>query len=496
MNVAKTTAAGKMVIFLLAAVYIAQQLTHWPPLVYVIGCLACSAVLLMLPQLKGVAKWLTLSFLTCGAAIMLAQRVAVGGWLEAAGMNATLVTLFVFAPLFGIPVRLPEYVAALKRFYETRMRSDTALFIGTQLLTQIMGGFINVGSIPVVYHLVFVKPRSSRISMLLAAAINRGFGGAICWSPYFAAMTLVTSALSLNWSALLPYLIGLALLSITASVAADWKALMAKDEQVADVNVRAVETGIDDAAGPAAAQSIVGADKVRRGEKGGAAPVPASRHKMSTRGESAASSFPLGLALYLAAATAAILLLEQLLSLPMVIITCISAIVFPLVWCVAKGAMPVFRQGLGNHVNVTLPALQKEITLFLAAGFFSGSIATTGLGASIPDLLLLIPLPIALSFSLFTLLLMAGTSLIGLHPIVVTSILATTIDPALVQISPVYFAILLLGSWGLSNPISPASAVNNLLAGLFNKSVFELARPNYKYAAALGLLLLVYLMFI
>ncbi len=37
-------------------------------------------------------------------------------WFEAAGINVTLVTLFVFAPLFGIPVRLPEYVEALKRF--------------------------------------------------------------------------------------------------------------------------------------------------------------------------------------------------------------------------------------------------------------------------------------------------------------------------------------------------------------------------------------------
>ena len=206
--------------------------------------------------------------------------------------------------------------------------------------------------------------------------------------------------------------------------------------------------------------------------------------------------FPIGLGIYLLLATAAILLLEQLIELPMVLITCMAAVVFPLLWCLAKGALPTFRQGLKNHLTVTLPALQKEITLFLAAGFFSGSISATGFGNVIPSLLGHIPLPIALSFSIFTIVMIASTSLIGLHPIVLVTILASSIDPAAVQISPIYFAVLLLGSWGLSNPISPASAVNNLLAGLFNKSVFELARPNYIFAAVMGLALLLFLMMI
>ncbi|WP_338553681.1 hypothetical protein [Paenibacillus sp. KS-LC4] len=461
----------RAIVFALAAVFIFQQLTHFEPLVYVLGGLSFLAVLLLLPKLKGVARWLTLFFMTGGMALMLVQQQDVAYWFKAASMNATLVTLFVFAPLFGIPVRLPEYVAALKRFYETRMRSSSALFIGTQLMTHIMGGFINVGSIPVVYHLVFVKPRSERLSGLLANALNRGFGGAICWSPYFAAMALVTSSLKLNWSALLPYLIGLSLISLLASVVVDFKLLRAKDESN---ELLAVE------AGGSSKETVEAGDsqKEQSGEQ--------------DKGESA--SFPIGLGLYLLLATAAILLLEQLIELPMVLITCMAAVVFPLLWCLAKGALPTFRQGLNNHLTVTLPALQKEITLFLAAGFFSGSISATGFGDVIPSLLGYIPLPIALSFSIFTIVILASTSLIGLHPIVLVTILASSIDPAAVQISPIYFGVLLLGSWGLSNPISPASAANNLLAGLFNKSTFGLARPNYRFAALMGLALLLYLM--
>lgn len=473
MMVGTKAVIDRAVIFALAAVFIFQQLTHLEPLVYVLGGLSFLAVLLLLPKLKGVALWLTLFFMTGGIALMLVQHQAAAYWFKAASMNATLVTLFVFAPLFGIPVRLPGYVAALKSFYETRMRSHTALFIGTQLMTHIMGGFINVGSIPVVYHLVFVKPRSGRLSGLLANALNRGFGGAICWSPYFAAMALVTSALRLNWSALLPYLIGLSLISLLVSVVVDFKRLRAKDEVSELV---AAEAG--------------GWSKEATGV------VESQNGQSSEKDNGRRASFPIGLGIYLLMATAAILLLEQLIDLPMVLITCMAAVVFPLLWCLAKGALSTFRQGLKNHLTVTLPALQKEITLFLAAGFFSGSISATGFGNVIPSLLGHIPLPIALSFSIFTIVLIASTSLIGLHPIVLVTILANSIDPAVVQISPIYFAVLLLGSWGLSNPISPASAVNNLLAGLFNKSVFELARPNYIFAAVMGLALLLYLMMI
>ncbi len=443
------------VIFSLAAVFIAQQLTHWQPLSLLLGSLVFIAIALLLPQLKGITLWLTVSFMAVGVLLLLLQKVNAAFWFEAAGINVTLVTLFVFAPLFGIPVRLPEYIEALNRFYQTRVRNRSVLFAGTQLLTQMMGVFLNVGAIPVVYHVVFAKPHPG-MSLLLANALNRGFAGAIFWSPYFAAMAVVISSLSLNWSTLLPYLLGLSLISLLVSLSVDYKGL-----RYAESTLPQTEGEVIDQAEPAA-----------------------------NKGKSA---FPAGLGVYLASAIVVILVLERLVELPMVLITCMAAVLFPLIWCLAKGALAIYRQGLANHVMVTLPALKKEMTLFLAAGFFSGSIGTTGFGASVPVLLELLPFPISLSFSIFTVALITVTSMAGLHPIVLVTILATGIDPAVVHISPNYFAVLLLGSWGLSNTVSPASAVNNLLAGLYKKPVYEFALPNYKFAALMAVMLLLYL---
>lgn len=441
-------ATERTIIFAIAAVYIVQQLTELEMLTPVLGCLVFMAIALLLPNLKGLTLWLTVSFMVAGSVLMLLQKVEASVWFESAGINVTIVTLFLFAPLFGIPVRLPEYVEALKRFYEENFRSKAALFIGTQFLTQIMGVFINVGSIPVVYQMVFVKPQPG-MSRLLANALNRGFAGAILWSPYFAAMTLVTSALDLPWSSVLPYLLGLAVLSLVISLAVDFREL--KEAETEPPQLEPAE------------------------KQGGAV-------------------FPIGLGIYLISAIIAIFILEQLVELPMVMLICMAAVLFPLIWCMTKRSIAVYRHGLKNHVTVTLPALQKEITLFLAAGFFSGSIGATRFGSSVPAMLEQIPLSVSLTFSLFTVVLIAGTSLIGLHPIVPVTILAGGIDPASVQISPMYFAVLLLGSWSLSNPISPASAVNNLLAGLFKKPVFEVAVPNYKFAGCMAIILIIYLM--
>lgn len=448
MTFAVKAAMEKTIIFSIAAVYIIKQLTQLAMLTPLLGCLVFIAIALLLPKLKGLMLWLTVSFMVVGAVLMLLQKADARVWFEAAEINVTIVTLFLFAPLFGIPVRHPEYVEALKRFFEANLRSKIGLFVGTQLLTQIMGVFINIGSIPVVYQMVFVKPQHD-MSRLLANALNRGFAGAILWSPYFAAMALITSALSLPWSSILPYLLGLAILSLVVSWAVELREL------------RQTET------------------------------EPPQRESATMQGKAA---FPLGLSIYLITAILVILVLEWTVELPMVMLTCIGAVLFPLIWCMAKGAMTVYSQGLKNHVTVTLPALQREITLFLAAGFFSGSIGATRFGDTVPVLLEQIPLSVSLTFSVFTVALIAGTSLIGLHPIVPVTMLAGGIDPLSVQISPTYFAVLLLGSWALSNPISPASAVNNLLAGLFKKPVFEVAAPNYKFAGCMAIVLLIYLM--
>lgn len=452
----------RAILFSTAAVFIVEQLTNTGSLTYMIGGLVFVAIFLRLPSLKGMTFWLTAVFSFAGIVLLSMRAAEAKVWFEAAGANVTIVTLFLFAPLFGIPVRLPAYVNSLKRFYEANFRSSTALFVGTQLLTLILCVFINVGSIPVVYQMVFVRPRPG-MSLLLANAMNRGFAGAILWSPYFAAMTLVTTALQVSWSSVLPHMLVLAIMSLCISLAVDFRQLHSAEAGLAEPPAQ-----------------LLPKDK------------EAFSSKAEKKGQRAA--FPYGLGVYLIASMAVVFILERLLDLPMVLIICLSALLFPLLWCLASGKASFYRQGVHHHVTATLPALQKEIALFLSAGFFSGAIGVWQIGTAVPAILDKIPLlPVPVLFSMLTVVLIVGTSALGIHPIVLVTILAGGIDPAAMQMSPDQFAVLLLGSWAISNPVSPASAVNNLLAGLLKRSVFELASPNYKFAVCMGGVLFLYL---
>jgi hypothetical protein len=463
MSQATKTAMERTVVLSIAAVYMVQQLTGLKGLQALLGVLVFAAIGLLLPKLKGMTLWLSSSFLLIGAILMFVRGADAAEWFQAAGINVTIVTLFLFAPLFGIPVRLPEYVAGLKRLIDASARSRTALLTGTQLLTQVLGVFLNVGAIPVVYGMVFVRPQPV-LSRLLAGALNRGFAGAIFWSPYFAAMTIITTMLELSWSSILPYALGLAVLSLLVIMLANRREL----------------------------KELAGSASMEAEEQAGET-VPFGGQDGRKTDEAREAAFPKGLVLYLALTMAAILFLERMVPLPMVMLICFSAVVLPLLWCVFRRSAGVYADGLKHHLSVTFPALQKEITLFLAAGFFSGAIGATGFGAELPAWLGHIPLPVSLTFSAFTVLLIAGTSLIGLHPIVPVTILAGGIVPESVGISGVYFAVLLLGSWGLSNPISPATAVNNLLAGLTGRTPFQMASDNYRFASWMALLMLLYL---
>ncbi|MCI3922987.1 hypothetical protein MO973_22450 [Paenibacillus sp. TRM 82003] len=339
------------------------------------------------------------------------------------------------------------------------MKGLTSFYMGSQLLTHILAVFLNVGSISVVHHLASIHPSSTHWRVL-SNALNRGFAFAMLWSPYFAAMALVTSALRLSWTELLPYVGGLCAIGFVASYFAERPGLRRLSRQPE---------------GPSAASESAAARE--RGPEGGNEATP--------------SIGPL--LLYLMLAIMIVLTMEQLLDMPMVIVTAFAAAAYPLLWCMMSRSVGMYIMGVRDHVVKTIPSLKKEILLFLTAGFFSGAIGTTSFGAYVPRLLEAVPMPAAVSFTIGAMLLIYASSLIGVHPIIVVTVLATSVDPAAVGISAQHFGILLLGSWSLSNPISPASAVNNLIANLMRKEVVTLPALNYKFSVVLLIALPLYL---
>lgn len=446
---ARIAALDSSLIIAIAFLYLLSTLTGSESLRHVMGTVVFLTIPVFMRRLKGTPFVLSSLFMLGGILIFIATDSGYEEWIAAANMNVTLVTLFVFAPLFGIPIRANRYTDALKQLYQSKFKSKLAFFTGSQIMTQLIAIFVNVGSISIMYNLIAAHPAAKNIRFL-SAVLNRGFSGAMLWSPYFAGMALMTSQLGASWTEIVPWVLLLAIGSIVISVLVEFKELMSKNENI-----------------------------YRQEDK-----TPGSGN----------SKVYVSLVLYLLLTMSSVLLLEQVVTYTMVIIICISAIVFPFIWSALTKDLGNFKEGIKHHLSAALPSMHKEITLFLAAGFIGGAIKNINLGAGYIEMLDIFTLPLPLVFAVTTMLIIIAAASLGLHPIVLVTIVASTISPEDVGVSANFMAVLLLGSWSISNPISPVSAVNNILASLTSRSLFELAKYNFRFTIAMGLFILGYLL--
>jgi hypothetical protein len=76
-------------------------------------------------------------------------------------------------------------------------------------------------------------------------------------------------------------------------------------------------------------------------------------------------------------------------------------------------------------------------------------------------------------FAIFIVVLMVCITFVGIHQVVVVTVLATQMDPALLGTSKEILAILLMLAWSTSSILSPVNPINLLVSTLLKKSSIE-----------------------
>jgi DcuC family C4-dicarboxylate transporter len=452
-----------ILISLLSVGYILLQLFPIQQVKIGVSLLIAVIIVWVMPRVRGSTLVVSSSLLFIALGLMVYHGASIQEWLVAMRVNVTLVALFLFVPLLGIPVRTGGYVEALKLVLSRRMNDPYFFFLGSKFLTHILGVVLNIGAVSIVYQLT--QASNIKTPRLVASAINRGFVSTIFWSPYFSAMALVLSQLPIKWSSIVLYLIGLAFISMFVSFLIE-RSLVRLNRQLQSRNSLAIvqeETRMEE-------KVIEKTDLI------------VAKRKV------------VELSILLVLMMGVVLLVEAFSSYSMVLIICLMSVIFPLLWCVFSGEGSAYTEEFKQHVFVGIPMMKKEIVLFLVAGFFSGAIVYAELSGYLIDLIDSVfgSFTLGTAFFLSSLIILSG--LIGLHPIVLVTILVTSVKPELIGFSPEYFAVLLLTSWGISNTISPATAVNNLLANLLKVDIFELSiRWNMKYVLIMLILIPLYL---
>jgi DcuC family C4-dicarboxylate transporter len=452
-----------ILISLLAFSYILLQFFPIQLVKFLVSLLILAIILWVMPRIRGSTLVVSSTLLCIALGLMIYHGASFQEWLEAMRVNVTLVALFLFVPLLGIPVRTGGYVEALKLVLSRRMNNPYFFFFGSKFLTHVLGVVLNIGSVSIVYQLT--QASNIKTPRLIASAINRGFVSTIFWSPYFSAMALVLSQLPIKWSSIVLYLIGLALISMFVSFCIE-RSLVRRNLPIE----------------PRESMIIVKEETIIEGKINEKKDLTVAKRKV------------VELFILLVLMMGVVLLVEAFSSYPMVLIICLVSVIFPLLWCICSGEGAPYIEEFKKHVFVGIPMMKKEIVLFLVAGLFSGAIVYAELSGYLIDLIHSVfgSFTLGTAFFLSSLIIISG--LIGLHPIVVVTILVTSVKPELIGFSPEYFAVLLLTSWGISNTISPATAVNNLLANLLKVDIFELSiRWNMMYVLIMLILIPLYL---
>lgn len=132
---------------------------------------------------------------------------------------------------------------------------------------------------------------------------------------------------------------------------------------------------------------------------------------------------------------------------------------------------------LKHHAVTRLPRMDRELTLFLAAGILAAGFVdvTQTFGPWTP----FTHFRAIQAFLLLTVMVIA--SLVGIHPVITIAAAAGFLQP--IHPNPTLFAMTGLFAWAIQAAGAPLSGLNVVMHGRFGVDSFTLARWNAKYAA-------------
>ena len=137
-----------------------------------------------------------------------------------------------------------------------------------------------------------------------------------------------------------------------------------------------------------------------------------------------------------------------------------------------------------QHTTTRLPAMRGEISLFLAAGLLTLGLSTLVAAAAGDEWTLFATFGMwqaMVSFAAITL-----SALVGLHPIIGVSVLASILN--LASGEQTLFAFVALSAWAVGTSVGPLSGINLSLQGRYGISGYRMMKNNFLYAAMMSLL--------
>lgn len=434
----------------MCVLFLIQYFVHSYWLQFVLASLATVAFLISITLAKAAPRFFSALMFVAGILFTITKGQGINGTVQGITSNLPLLTLLVLVPLLSIPFKMGGYFDSLLIYLKRFQNNPRKMFMGITTALFFLGPILNLGSIRIVHELI----RPLRLNAtLLSKAYLVGFSTTILWSPYYAALGIVLLYLDVSIAQYLLYGFGFALLFLL--------------------------TGNLMFGGWAKRQTLERTDPPHETIKSG----QLSKIKR--------------LAILIVFLMLTTVIAESITHWSMLVLVSLLSCLFPFIWSFFTRQWGLLQYHLVDYRDKSVPIMNNEIIMYISAGFFGQSLKGTSFGHGINEFMINLSQISFLLFALFILITMVCVTFVGIHQVVVVTVLATQMDPIMLGTTKEILALLFMLAWSTSSILSPVNPVNLLVSGLVKKSSTQIGiRDNGFYllvVCVIGIALITYL---
>ncbi|WP_134701266.1 hypothetical protein [Ammoniphilus sp. YIM 78166] len=432
-----------IVLYLISIVFPSALVSH------AISVMAVLAILISYRYVGRVVKILSGILLTVGFAVMLANGAGPLELLKSFGYMMNVLTLFALVPLMAIPMQIGHYGRDIQTIIHSRIKSSGSLYVLTSGLSHFLGVFTYLASLPMTYYAI--RPAADLYPIrnkerFMSRAITHGFSMTTMWTPIAPILATVLEMTKVSWASIILFVLALAVLGLIL----DWAfGVMIGKKHSLDKEVESAQQEM----------AVAGSDS----------------HYGKVWHVLAA----------IALLSVIVLVMELMLGMSFMLIIIILILPFGLVWSLFIGKGKEYGNLVKKHPAHYLPKMKDQFVIFLSAGFMITALRWSGADAvinlTISDFKDLVGVHV---FIVLIPLIPLGLAFIGLHPAVALALVAQSVNPQILGISPQLLAVSMLAGAASSFLMGPYNATIGMMAGIVKRSPFEVSNWNLPFTAA------------
>ncbi|WP_017728995.1 hypothetical protein [Halalkalibacterium ligniniphilum] len=404
---------------------------------YAIGTIVFLSIVLSFPKAKRLYKITGGLFLLVGLLLYFQTESRIIDIPLSMTSTVVLIAMFVVLPFINSIIVIGRYDRTMNKLLTVNVTNLGSFFGRTASVSYLIGMFLNIGTLPFVYQVVFsnMKELSKTLrDTFISQAMLRGYALCLVWSPMEILVAMSIDITGASYLSLLPWLLSFSffLLLITWLNGRKYKKYPFSLEQ-----------------------DTVDLVKVFR--------------KITV------------LLCYLILFIVVIILTGEFFELSFLETVALIIIPYSFFWALMIRRIRSYLTFGINAWKQRVSNLQNYVVLFLAVGFFIQSLNNTVYMDILQvPFLLLMEYPIAVF--LFIQLLFLGLAMVGFHPLVTMSIIGELIQPMLGTIPPISIAIVLIIA-GLSTVMAGPFNISVSITGLLtNRNPYQISLWNLGFA--------------